>query len=85
MSGFSVAAAASVQQKPVKQTSSASLLFRSAERKMHSKVVSKYPALQCFQHRKSLPKRNYIEEITWANTCEQSLAPALQPIQQLST
>lgn len=45
--GFSVAAAASVQQKPVKQKNSASLLLRSAERKMHSKVVSECPLSTC--------------------------------------
>jgi len=38
-SGFSIAAAASIQQKPVQQKNSASLLIRSAERRMHSKVV----------------------------------------------
>lgn len=37
--GLSIAAAASIQQKPVQQKNSASLLVRSAERRMHSKVV----------------------------------------------
>jgi hypothetical protein len=46
-SGFSLAAAASIQQKPVQQTSGTSLLVRSAERKMHSKVVSEYPSQMC--------------------------------------
>lgn len=40
--GISIVAAASIQQKPVQQKQSASLLVRSAERRMHSKVVSEY-------------------------------------------
>ena len=40
--GLSIAAAASIQQRPIQQKNSASLLVRSAERKMHSKVVSEY-------------------------------------------
>jgi hypothetical protein len=41
-SGFSLAAAASIQQKPAQQTTGASLLVKTAERKMHSKVVGEY-------------------------------------------
>jgi hypothetical protein len=41
-SGLSIAAAASIQQKPVQKNNSASLLARSAERRMHSKVVSEF-------------------------------------------
>jgi len=41
-SGLSIAAAASIQQKPLQQNKSATLLVRSAERRMHSKVVSEY-------------------------------------------
>jgi hypothetical protein len=41
-SGLSIAAAASIQQKPAQKKNSASLLVRSAERRMHSKVVSEF-------------------------------------------
>lgn len=47
-SGLSIAAAASIQQKPVNQNKSASLLARSAERRMHSKVVSEFAPPQRF-------------------------------------
>ena len=50
-SGLSIAAAASIQQKPVKQSSSTSLLVRSAERRMHSKVVSKFSLLERVCHK----------------------------------